>query len=494
VRARAERERWEFRENARPGDAQGYVDYIRRNPNSAALEEARDSLRAAGGPPEGYRFRRTSAPAGEHHYLDELRGLVLVNVGGKRYTDPGFPLYKDEDGNTYRKPLDPPGIPLDLQNGVTYQGGFAGLDFGFSRQALKGDLGDRLEIIVGGKWRLLGPDGTKIITEEHDDIYPVDDLFCACNGGTFKKTWNENAIGGSEYDENVPIHDEIIITKGNCSIFNEKGKIIKNYGNYNFVKNPLYFAITCLNIVPPDRSEITKEKIILKDNYYKYYSGSDDYFMDTDQFFYFETKPESAQVYEINPSTAKAKGDEFNFISDVFRNGRFILDTFGLGYVDENLMILVPPVYGTILCTEIPYLYVVSQTIDNYVYMGGGCEIQGIGNPYWRIYNSKLKKEIIAYAVFQIDIDSRNSLIITTDVNPDYDSDENLDNFFIMGAYDFSGREIIPQIFNEISPLGDGLFAIAKDNKWGLTNAKGDKLLLLEHTLEEVERKAARFQ
>jgi hypothetical protein len=63
-----------------------------------------------------------------------------------------------------------------------------------------------------------------------------------------------------------------------------------------------------------------------------------------------------------------------------------------------------------------------------------------------------------------------------------------------MGAYDFSGREIIPQIFNEISPLGDGLFAIAKDNKWGLTNAKGDKLLLLEHTLEEVERKAARFQ
>ena len=64
----------------------------------------------------------------------------------------------------------------------------------------------------------------------------------------------------------------------------------------------------------------------------------------------------------------------------------------------------------------------------------------------------------------------------------------------MMGAYDFSGREIIPKIFNEISPLGDGLFALRKGTKWGLTNAKGDKLLLLEHTFEEVERKAARFR
>jgi hypothetical protein len=63
-----------------------------------------------------------------------------------------------------------------------------------------------------------------------------------------------------------------------------------------------------------------------------------------------------------------------------------------------------------------------------------------------------------------------------------------------MGLFDRDGRELVPAIFNDIKALGDGLFAIAKDNKWGLTNAKGDKLLLLEHTLEEVERKAARFQ
>jgi hypothetical protein len=49
-------------------------------------------------------------------------------------------------------------------------------------------------------------------------------------------------------------------------------------------------------------------------------------------------------------------------------------------------------------------------------------------------------------------------------------------------------------IFNEISPLGDGLFALRKGTKWGLTNSKGDKLLLLEHTFDEVERKAARFR
>lgn len=56
------------------------------------------------------------------------------------------------------------------------------------------------------------------------------------------------------------------------------------------------------------------------------------------------------------------------------------------------------------------------------------------------------------------------------------------------------GEEIIPIIFDQIIAISDGLFAIAKDSKWGLTNTKGDKLLLLEHTFEEVERKAARFQ
>jgi len=486
AQARAERERWEFRENARPGDAQGYVDYIRNNPTSAALQEARDSLRAAGGPPEGYQFRRTTAPPGEHHYVDELRGLVLVNVGGKRYTDLGCPLYTDEDGNTYRKPLDPPGIPLDLQNGVTYQGGFAGLDFGFSRQALKGDPGDRPEIIVGGKWRLLGPDGTMIIPDEHDDIYPVDDLFCACNGGTFKKTWNENAIGGGGDQNNVLIYDEIIISKGNCSIFNEKGNILKNYGNYNLVKNPVYFAVTCLNIVPPDRSEITKEKIILKNNYYTYFSGSKefDYLDYDDESFYLETKSESAQVYQIDSIATYTKGAEFKFISDVFENGRFVLDQRGLGYVDKDMRTLVPPVYGTIASTEVPYLYMVSYTRDDYSPYGGGCMIGEIpGAPYWRIYNSKLQKEIISYDVGYLVIDSLNSLLFIP-----------AENSNLVGAYDFFGREIIPQIFDEISPLGDGLFALGKGTKWGLTNAKGDKLLLLEHTFEEVERKAARFR
>ena len=218
AQARAERERWEFRESARPGDAQGYVDYIRRNPNSAALEEARDSLRAAGGPPEGYRFRRTTAPPGEHHYLDELRGLVLVNVGGKRYTDLGFPLYEDEYGEPARKPLSPPGIPLILENGRTYQGGLAGLDFGFSGQALMGDRDDRVELVVGGKWSLRKTDGSIVISGDHDDIYAVDDLFCACKGGTYRKEWDPNATIGS-------INDQLQVTKGQCGLYSISGSI-----------------------------------------------------------------------------------------------------------------------------------------------------------------------------------------------------------------------------------------------------------------------------
>jgi len=64
----------------------------------------------------------------------------------------------------------------------------------------------------------------------------------------------------------------------------------------------------------------------------------------------------------------------------------------------------------------------------------------------------------------------------------------------LKGLFDRNGRALVTAMFNDIQALGNGLFAIQKDSKWGLTNTKGDKLLLLEHTLEEVERKAARFR
>jgi hypothetical protein len=97
-----------------------------------------------------------------------------------------------------------------------------------------------------------------------------------------------------------------------------------------------------------------------------------------------------------------------------------------------------------------------------------------------------LKKEIFNFDSFDIDIDTVNYLIFVREAHVRQNS--------ILCAYDYNGKEIIPKIFNEISPLGDGLFALRKGTKWGLTNAKGDKLLLLEHTFEEVERKAARFR
>ena len=62
------------------------------------------------------------------------------------------------------------------------------------------------------------------------------------------------------------------------------------------------------------------------------------------------------------------------------------------------------------------------------------------------------------------------------------------------GLYTIKGDQIVPIIFDQIIGLSEGLFALNKDSKWGLTNTKGDKLLLLEHTFEEVERKAARFR
>jgi hypothetical protein len=492
AQARAERERWEFRENARPGDAQGYVDYIRRNPNSAALQEARDSLRAAGGPPEGYRFRRTTAPPGEHHYLDELRGLVLVNVGGKRYTDLGFPLYEDEYGEPARKPLSPPGIPLILENGRTYQGGLAGLDFGFSGQALMGDRDDRVELVVGGKWSLRKTDGSIVISGDHDDIYAVDDLFCACKGGTYRKEWDPNATAEEIYGQQI--YDRLYTTKGSCGLYNYKGNIILDYGNFCISKNPVYFAAEetrCWDIAPNLNRSITDELIIINNCTFNYFSGHKEFPFDIDNYFMEISELNGAQILKLKNFSAILKSKLFDYIH-AFHNGiYFFFDQANMGVLNKDLDELVPPIYGTVERTEVPYIFRVSSTRSSYVFSGGGCEMGDPGWPYWNIYNSILKKEILKVDILHSYADTSSSVLIYVIPN-----DGNDYEYFqiLYGAVDFSGREIFPPIFTEVKSLGDGLFAIAKGTKWGLTNTKGDKLLLLEHTFEEVERKAARFR
>jgi hypothetical protein len=59
-----------------------------------------------------------------------------------------------------------------------------------------------------------------------------------------------------------------------------------------------------------------------------------------------------------------------------------------------------------------------------------------------------------------------------------------------VGLFDLTGRELAPAIFDEVQPLKGGLFALRKGTKWGLTNSKGDKLLLLDHSYEAVLQKA----
>ena len=475
AQARAERERWEFRENARPGDAQGYVDYIRSNPNSAALQEARDSLRAAGGPPEGYRFRRTSAPAGEHHYLDELRGLVLVNVGGKRYTDLGFPLYEDEYGEPARKPLSPPGIPLILENGRTYQGGLAGLDFGFSGQALMGDRDDRVELVVGGKWSLRKTDGSTVISGDHDDIYAVDDLFCACKGGTYRKEWDPDATIGS-------ISDQLHTSKGECALYDLNGLLIYKYNDYIIAKNPNYE----INGGFIDESIMTKNEsdsllyILIYKPIYKY-TNSRDYIESTNEVeFELMIESKSSQILNINRNILS---EDYDAIHEITNFLVYVQKAGKLGVLDLNLNVLIMPQFASIENIPLTHLYVVNKNENIY-------DLAPLSAAYlswqgWNVYDANNRKYIFENDYSSIEV-AYNSLIISIFK---IEIDE-----IKYGIYTMKGEEIIPIIFDQIIAISDGLFAIAKDSKWGLTNTKGDKLLLLEHTFEEVERKAARFQ
>jgi hypothetical protein len=127
-------------------------------------------------------FVRTNGKAGELTYTDQRQGLELFNVGGRR-----FPL---EEGSMFRfLRSDPAPEPWGMKNGVVWNGGISGLDFGFTGHSLKGTNGN--DIVLGGKWGLRRTDGTVIIPAEHDDIFPAGDLFCACKGGTVRKSWSE---------------------------------------------------------------------------------------------------------------------------------------------------------------------------------------------------------------------------------------------------------------------------------------------------------------
>jgi hypothetical protein len=489
AQARAERERWEFRENARPGDAQGYVDYIRNNPSSAALQEARDSLRAAGGPPEGYQFRRTTAPPGEHRYVDELRGLVLVNVGGKRYTDIPFRFSVD----------DPAPDEWGLINGKTYSGGFAGLDFGYSGGSLVGDETTPHEIIIGGKWGLRNKLGDQIIAADHDDIYPVGDYFCACRGGTYRKSWQE--LTDDEMDE-MSLHysnRSIEVTKGRCALWDTKG-IKVDYGDHLFAIDPRYDTQGEGCPAPPfeipeeiglqhtveDMSSAQRDDlgvVLIAAASFTLHNPWEEFFGEA--LFYFEVDGSGSTVLwedrwasTIKPYLLKRKSWGHHLAYDRSLKG----------VLSAELEWVVPKRFGSVFMlreSDGNLLFLVAAK----TWMESG--LVGCSNengPYeqndWNIFDAHLQKLILPKSYCSIIPYPKLFLV----------SECSEEGSFLKGLFDRGGRELVPVMFDEIQALGDGLFAIAKGTKWGLTNSKGDKLLLLEHTFEEVERKAARFQ
>jgi hypothetical protein len=103
----------------------------------------------------------------------------------------------------------------------------------------------------------------------------------------------------------------------------------------------------------------------------------------------------------------------------------------------------------------------------------------------YNIYDSKKQNLFFKNPASQIQI-IENVILVGRN---SYDSSPRGHTEYV-GLYSTSGKELLSIIFNEISPLGDGLFALRKGTKWGLTNAKGDKLLLLDHSYEAVLQKA----
>jgi hypothetical protein len=437
-------------------------------------------------------FVRTNGKAAELTYTDQRQGLELFNAGGRR-----FPL---EEGSMFRfLRSDPAPEPWGMKNGVVWNGGISGLDFGFTGHSLKGTNGN--DIVLGGKWGLRRTDGTVIIPAEHDDIFPAGDLFCACKGGTVRKSWSE--LSDEDYEDlhgyYTSLQRAIEITKGSCALYNTRGVIVapaqQTYAldAQHDLRNTCgeYKAGSGINF--SDRTGLDEQAYA-----YAHAEGTNPAPMGmmclrAPTFIYRNggvvTSDMELRVKctGMRPFTAgDAGGDFLPYALKPGPNGTIkVHDGIHEGRMNAELQWLLPLQYRSVV--DVGYrsgthLYVVSPVlfVDESV---AGC----IPDPYeadvnqWNVYSSALKRPLLPRDHASVLVAGDAIIAMLPGRNGAAGP---------VGLFDLTGRELAPAIFDEVQPLKGGLFALRKGTKWGLTNSKGDKLLLADHSYEAVLQKA----
>jgi hypothetical protein len=305
----------------------------------------------------------------------------------------------------------------------------------------------------------------------------LNDNFCVCKDGNF--SIDEDI---SKYDEEInKYHNKIKISLGKCMLINSSGDTLIDNEHQSFSKNPVY-----------------EGSIEMYSNFNSFEKNP--YLVSHDSpLFIYSHVLYGGKHSEISQLTIRASNSRLlkNFKKIPHPNYSFVYNPRNklclvgnndfIGAITEDGNILIPCQYGSINPLEIPDLF---QVLTEKIFMQNAC---GDGSPehlnVYNIYDSKKQNLFFKNPASQIQI-IENVILVGRNL---YDSSPRGHTEYV-GLYSTSGKELLSIIFNEISPLGDGLFALRKGTKWGLTNSKGDKLLLLEHTFDEVERKAARFR
>jgi hypothetical protein len=453
-----------------------------------ALTAGHDVLPQVGG------FVRTTGKPGEISYVDKQRGLELFNIGGRRYA-----LH---EGEMFRFLASDPGPdPWGMKNGVVWNGGISGLDFGFSGHALKGANED--DIVLGGKWGLRRADGTVLIPAEQDDIFPVGDLFCACKGGTVKKTWTE--LSDEDY-ENVHgyytgLERNIEITKGACALFGAEGLLVPAAQQTYSLETRHDLPTSCGSYAAGKGifdSFTARTGLDDKACTYQEAGGTTSGAMGlmclrAPTFTYRNWGVVASemslwvQCTGMKPHVPGEPGGDFIpymlmpglngsiNVNDGTHEGRMSADMQWLLHLQYRSVVDVGYRNGSYLYVVSPVLYVEEDP--------AGC----IPDPYnsdpnqWNVYSSSLKRAVLARNYASVLV-AGNAIIAML---PGRDGGNGP-----VGLFDLNGRELAPAIFDEVQPLLGGLFALRKGGKWGLTDSKGTKLMLADHSYEAVLQKA----
>jgi hypothetical protein len=431
---------------------------------------------------------------GELSYADRQRGLELFNIGGRRYS-----LH---EGEMFRfLASDPAPDPWGMKNGVVWNGGISGLDFGFSGHALKGANED--DIVLGGKWGLRRADGTVLIPAEQDDIFPVGDLFCACKGGTVKKTWTE--LSDEDYEEihgyYTGLKRNIEITKGACALFGTEGLLVPaaqqtysletrhdlptSCGSYAAGMG-IFHSFTARTGLDENVFAYTHESgqaigtmviMCLRAPTYSYRNAG---VVVSDMNLW-------VQCTGMKPYTpGDTKGEFMPYVLKSGLNGTLLVyDGTNEGRMGPDMQWLLPLQYRSVVdvgARNGTFLYIVSPVMFVEEEMVGCTP-----DPYdpdmgqWNVFSSALKRPVLARNYTSVLV-AENAIIAML---PRRDGANGP-----VGLFDLNGRELAPAIFDEVQPLKGGLFALRKGGKWGLTDSKGSKLMLADNSYEAVLQKA----